>query len=112
MLWDLGHKIEVVAVVWKWKESRRTRTVLANWSRYPRPSEIDEEIRRDLDRIEQAILGGDVHTLDEYGGLQAALKRAIALEKRARRRASRGLTERVETWMTDRLAEARFRWET
>ena len=46
--------------------------MLTNWSRYPRPSEIDEETRRDLPRIEQAILGGDVRTLDEYGGLQAA----------------------------------------
>jgi len=60
--------------------------VLSNWSRYPGPSEIDS--------------------------FQATLKRAIALEKRPRRRASRGLTERVDTWMTDRLAWARFYWET
>ena len=110
-LWDRGHKIEVVAVVRRWQEARRTRTVLANWARYPRPSEIDEETRRDLARIEQAILGGDVRILDGYGGLQAALKRAVALEKRARRRAGRGLTERVATWMTVRLAGARFYWE-
>ncbi len=49
---------------------------------------------------------------DGRAGLQAALKRAIALENRARRRAGRGLTERVDTWMTDRLAWARFYWET
>ena len=110
-LWDLGLKIEVVAVIRRWKEYGRTSTVLANWSRYPRPSEIDEETRRDLARIEQAILGGDVQTLDEYGGLQAAMKRANALEKRARRRAGRGLTERADTWMTDRLSGARFHWE-
>ena len=85
--------------------------MLDNWARYPRPSKIDEETRRELARIEQAILGGDVRFLDGYGGLQAALKRAVALEKRARRRAGRGLTERVDTWMTDRLAEARFYWE-
>ena len=57
--------------------------------------EVAEETRRDLARIEQAILGGDVRTLDEYGGLNAALKRAIVLENRARRRAGRGLTESV-----------------
>ena len=110
-LWDRGLKIEVVAVVRRWRGARRTRTVLANWSRYPRPSEIDGETRRDLARIEQAILGGDVHTLDEYGGLQAALKRANTLEKRAQRRAGRGLTERAVTWRTVRLAGARFLWE-
>ena len=111
-LWDLGIKIEVVAVVRRWKEYGRTSRVLGNWSRYPRPSEIDGDTRRDLARIEQAILAGDVRTLDEYGGLQAALKRAIALENRARRRAGRGLTERVHTWSSDRMAGARIWWES
>lgn len=46
--------------------------------------------------------------LDEYGALQAALNSAVALEKRTRRRAGRGLTERVATWMTVRLAGGRF----
>ena len=110
-LWDLGHKIEVVAVARRWEEDHRAGRVLANWVRYPRPSEIDEETRRELARIEQAILGGDVRVLDEYGGLQAALKRAVALDKRASRRAGRGLTERVATWRTLRLAGARFWWE-
>ena len=110
-LWDLGLKIEVVAVARRWKEYGRTSRVLDNWARYPRPSEIDEETRHELARIEQAILGGDVRFLDGYGGLQAALKRAVALEKRARRRAGRGLTGRVDTWMTDRLAGARIWWE-
>ena len=110
-LWDLGLKIEVVAVARRWKEYGRASRVLASWARYPRPSEVDEETRRELARIEQAIIGGDVRVLDEYGGLQAALKRAIALEERPRRRAGRGLTERVDTWMTVRLAGARFHWE-
>ncbi|MDE2763372.1 MAG: hypothetical protein OXQ94_16055 [Gemmatimonadota bacterium] len=110
-LWDLGLKTEVVAVIRRWKEYGRTSTVLAAWSRYPRPSEIDEETRRDLARIEQAIIGGDVRTLDEYGGLQAAMKRAVALEKRTRRRAGRGLMERAAMWRTVRLAGARFPWE-
>ena len=57
-LWDRGHKIEVVAVVRRWQEDRRVGRVLANWAQYPRPSEIDEETRRELARIEQAIIGG------------------------------------------------------
>ncbi len=65
----MGVKIEVVAVVRRWKEWGRTSRVLTNWSRYPRPSEVDEEIRRDLARIEQAILGGDVGVLDKYDRL-------------------------------------------
>ncbi len=111
-LWDRGRKIEVVAVVRTWKESSRAGTVLANWARDPRPSEMDEETSRDLARIEQAILKGDVRVLDEYGGLQAAMRRSVALEKRARRRAGRGLMDRAVTWRTDRPAGARFSWET
>ena len=110
-LWDRGHKIDVVAVVRTTKEFSRTQTVLANWARYPRPSETGEETRRDLARIERAILTGDVRVLDEYGGLQAALKRSVALEKRTRRRAGRGLMHRTETWWTTRLADARYPWE-
>ncbi len=110
-LWDLGLKIEAVAVVRRWQEDRRAGRVLASWTRYPRPSESDEGTQRDLARIEQAIIGGDVPVLDESGGLQAALNRAITLEQRTRRRAGRGLTARVDTWMTVRLAGARFYWE-
>ena len=101
-----------MAVVRRREEDRRVGRVLANWARYPRPSEIDGETRRELARIEQAIIGGDVQVLGEYGGLQAAMKRSVALEKRARRRTGRGLTERVGTWWTVRLAGARFPWET
>ena len=36
-LWDRGLRIEVVAVARTWKELSRARTVLANWTRDPRP---------------------------------------------------------------------------
>ena len=50
-------------------------TVLANWARDPHPSEFDHEIGREIDRIDRAIIKGDVRVLMEYGGLQAAMKR-------------------------------------
>ncbi len=108
-LWDRGRRLEVVAVSRTWEEESRAKTVLANWARDPRPSEIDEETGRDIDRIHQAILDGDVRVLQEYGGLQAAMKHSVALEKQARRRAGRGLMHRTATWRTVRLAGARFR---
>ena len=109
-LWDRGRRIEVVAVSRTWEEESRAKTVLANWARDPRPSEIDEEIGRDIDRIHQAILNRDVRVLQEYGGLQAAMKHSVALEKQARRRAGRGLMHRTATWRTSRLAGTIFRW--
>ena len=39
-LWDRGRKIGVVAVVRTWEEDSRAGTVLANWARDPRPSEM------------------------------------------------------------------------
>ena len=68
----------------------RAETVLANWARDPRPSEFDHEIGREIDRIDRAIIKGDVPVLMEYGGLQAAMKRSVALTKRARRQAGSG----------------------
>ena len=96
-LWDRGRKIEVVVVVRTLGEMGRARAVLANWARAPHPSEMDEETARKLARIEQAILTGDVSVIEEYGSLQAALKRSTALEKQARGRAGQGLMHRTAT---------------
>ena len=108
-LWDRGRGIEVVVVVRTTDERGRAETVLANWARDPHPSEFDHEIGREIDRIDRAIIKGDVRVLMEYGGLQAAMKRSVALSKRARRQAGRGLMQRTDTWRTVRLVGARFR---
>ena len=108
-LWDRGCGIEVVAIVRTPEEDSRAETVLANWARDPRPSEFDHGIGREIDLIDQAIIKGDVPVLMEYGGLQAAMKRSVALTKRARRQAGWGLMQRTDTWRTVRLAGARFR---
>lgn len=109
-LWDRGRRIEVVAVSRTLDEESRAATVLANWARDPRPSEIDEDTGHEIDRIHQAILKGDVRVLQEYGGLQAAMKRSSVLTKQARRRAGRGLMHRTDTWRTSRLAGTTLRW--
>ena len=106
---ERGCGIEVVAIVRTPEEDSRAETVLANWARDPRPSEFDHGIGREIDLIDQAIIKGDVPVLMEYGGLQAAMKRSVALTKRARRQAGRGLMQRTDTWRTVRLAGARFR---
>ena len=107
-LWDRSVKLEVVAATRRWRESHRAETVLANWTRDPRPSEMDRETSREIDRIEQAILKGDVRVIEEYGSLQAALKRSVALTKRARRLTGRDLVRSAVTWRTTRLAGTRY----
>ena len=63
----------------------------------------------EMARIEEAILQGDGWVLGEYGGLQAAMKRGVALKKQARQLADRGLIHRGSTWQTVRLSGAHFR---
>ena len=99
-----------MAVGRTWQESSRARTVLANWSRDPRPSEFDAEIGREIDRIKQAIRHADDRVLKEVcGDIQGGLRRLVELQERARRQAGRGLMHRVNTWQSNRLRRARFR---
>ena len=82
---------------------------MSGWAEASGPGESDAEIREELARIERAILQGAVQILKEFGGLQAALKRSVALEKQARGQAGRRAIHRGIAWQTVRLAGARYR---
>ena len=62
----------------------RALAVMSGWAEASGPGEPDAGIREELARIERAILQGAVQILEEFGGLQAALKRSVALEKQER----------------------------
>ena len=87
----------------------RALAVMSGWAEVSGPGEPDAGIREELARIERAILQGAVQILEEFGGLQAALKRSVALEKQARRQAGCGAIHRGVAWQTVRLAGARYR---
>ena len=91
------------------RELERARRVTRGWAEPTGHRKPDSEIREELARIERAILQGAVHILEEFGGLQAALKRSIALESQARRQARRGSIDRGIVWQTVRLQGARYR---
>ena len=65
----------------------RARTILENWvkaSAASNPSatpERDGAARREIVRIEQAIRAKDDRVLEEYGDLQACLKRIVELKE-------------------------------
>ena len=59
-------------------------------------------------RIEQAVLTGSLRVLEEYGGLQAALKRAVVLEQVARKRSHKTVIEGFAIWQSTRIAEEGF----
>ena len=104
-----GRSVEVVAVARTSREMDRALAVMSGWAEASGPGEPDAGIREEIDRIERAILQGAIQILEEFGGLQAALKRSVALEKQARRQAGRGAIHRGVAWQTVRLAGARYR---
>ena len=91
------------------REFDRAQAVLQRWVRAAGPSDASSDVRAELARIERAILRGTVPVLEEYGGLQAALKRSVALEKQARSQPARRSIHRGGTWKSVRLSGARFR---
>ena len=104
-----GRSVEVVAVARTSREMDRALAVMSGWAEASGPAEPDAGVREEIDRIERAILQGAIQILEEFGGLQAALKRSVALEKQERRRAGRGAIQRGVAWQTVRLAGARYR---
>ena len=104
-----GHSVEAVAVGRTRHETERARRVLSRWSEASGLGEADPHVRDELARIERAIHRGAARVLDEYGGLQAALKRSVALEKETRRQAGQGGIRRARTWRTTRLAGVLYR---
>ncbi len=88
---------------------RQSSTVGPNPPAPPDPTlRPDAEIREEVARIERAILQGAVAVLEEFGGLQAAMKCSVALEKQVRRQPAPGLIPRASTWRTMRLAGAPY----
>ncbi len=109
-LWEAlrerGRSIEVVAVVRTVRELQRAGTILDNWvgartSHSSGPS--DQSARREIARIERAILEGDDRALKEYGDLQAGLERIVALKEFQRISRSRAPIDCFATWRSTRL---------
>ena len=105
----LGRSVEVVAVARTSREMDRALAVMSGWAEASGPGEPDAGIREELARIERAILQGAVQILEDFGGLQAAMKRSVVLEKQVRRQPGPGSIRRASTWRTVRLAGARYR---
>ena len=81
---ERGYSGEMVHVFRTDEEFDRAEAVLRSWGKPSGHADPDVEIQREVARIERAILQGTVTVLGEFGGLQAAMKRSVALEKQVR----------------------------
>ena len=73
----------------------RAQRVLGHWAKdFDLAAAAHDPLSgEEIARIEQAILQGNVGVLEEYGDLQAALKRSIELKKVARKRSKKTIIE-------------------
>ena len=107
-VWDtlrkLGRSVEVVNVAADPRALDRAERVLRRWADGSgvRDSTDRDEVEEEIARIEQAILDGDVPTLDTYGGLQAALKCCVALKKLPRQSRGRSVIDGFAVWQSTR----------
>ena len=106
---ERGTSVELVAVVRTAGEAERAQRVMRGWAEAGPPRDPDPRLREEIERIRRAILDGAVPVLDEYGGLQAAMKRSAALTKRLRSQPGPGSIHGARTWRSDRLAGTSYR---
>ena len=99
----LGRSVETVAVARLLRETNRARKVMRYWTEGFGPAEPDPTVAKELARVE-----GAVEILDEYGGLQAAMQKSLALEEEARRQPRRATIHRASAWRTVRVQPVRY----
>ena len=107
-LGTLGRPVEAVVVARTSRQVERARKVMRYWTEASGTADPDPMVARELARIERAIIEGAVEILDEYGGLQAAMQKSVALEKEALRQPRRATIHRASAWRTVRLQGVRY----
>ena len=113
-LWEAlrkrGRPVHVVAIAREDRALERAETVLHNWAggSGPKAHTGDPSAAREYAKIKRAVLTGNKILLDSYGGVTAALKRAIELEPLAQDRSFRVAIEGYCTWRATRLLEVDF----
>ena len=107
-LGNLGRSVEAVVVARTSRQTERARKAMRYWTEASGTAEPDPMVARELARIERAIIDGAVEILDEYGGLQAAMQKSVALEREARRQPRRATIHRADAWRTVRLQGVRY----
>jgi len=104
----LGRSVEAFVVARTSRQTERARKVMRYWTEASGTAEPDPMVAIELARIERAIIEGSVEILDEYGGLQAAMQKSVALEKEARRGRRIATIHRASAWRTVRLQGVRY----
>ena len=107
---ELGLSVEVVGVACARRPLERARTILGNWTNTdtaPRPIQppgTAVAARREITRIENAIVGMDDATVERMGGFQACLHRIVEMKDLLRSLRPAGTIDGFTAWRSSRFA--------
>ncbi|MDE2944372.1 MAG: hypothetical protein OXT63_09240 [Gemmatimonadota bacterium] len=99
----LGLAVEVAAVVRTAREAARARKVLGHWVEAAAEANAADPARREIARIEQAILGMDDAEVERLGGFQSCLMRIAELKKQVRSACPGTAITGFTAWRSGRL---------
>ena len=111
---DRGLPVEAVAVVLGGSEFERAEKVLGNWTAPARSpgrstgAATGRRIRREIDRIEQAIRGMDESVIQAYGSLRGCLARLVELRAALPTAPSEAMIDGFAVWRSPRLSGGLF----
>ena len=106
--------VEAVAVVRSGGEFERAEKVLGNWTSPARSpgrsmaSATGRRIRREIDRIEQAIRGVDESVIQAHGSLQGCLARIVELRAALPTAPAEAMIDGFTVWRSTRLSRGLF----
>ena len=109
-----GLSVEAVGVASARRPLDRARTILGNWTSpatAPRPVHPPGTVaaaRREVARIEGAILGMDDEAVAEMGGFQACLRRIAEIRELLRSARPGGTIDAHSVWRSSRLSGVRI----
>ena len=107
---ERNRRVEVVVAARKQRSLQRAQRVLGHSAdNFDLAASEDALLAgEEFARIEQAILTGNIPVLEEYGGVQAALKRTVELEHLARKHSHKTMIEGFATWGSTHMAGGGF----
>ena len=105
-----GRRVRAVAIARENRALQRADTVRLHWTNTARPRArtADPSLDRECRRIKRAVPTGETALLNSYGGVTAALKRAVEGQPTVEGRSFQVVIDGERTGQSQRLLEARF----
>ena len=110
-LYRQGFRLKIVHAGRDPKLAGSVRRVFEGWARDAASEREVSRMKRELERLEKALLNDDDYVLDEYGGFSRAFRRSAELKGRLKHKiAVAGYKADYEVWLSKRIP-AKDAWQ-